>query len=173
MTVLCCYTKLHPATEKALTEHAPDAVLTDVSGNQHNYWIELEKYWGDPEDLIIIEHDIEITADTIQSFEACDSDWCVFPYQHDEEEHPRRLTMSLGCTKLSERARQVASPENLCRVHVDCFVCHMGVQYEQIPACWQHIDAKLAAWLEHNNIHPCIHEPDVIHHGTWKINADN
>jgi hypothetical protein len=162
--IVCCFTKLRPETVESLAKYAPLAEFVNVWGEPFNYWRALLKHWDDKEDLIIVEHDMEIHENVIPEFNDCPSPWCTFPYDHQYEEG-RVLTMSLGCTKLSFEARQLAPPEKLCKVKMECWTCHAGSQLEGLPACWMHIDAKLAAWLEHKDMHPCVHSPPVIHHG--------
>lgn len=168
MTIICCYTELHPATSKALELYAQGAELVELPADDtHAYWKALDSHWDDIDDLIIIEHDIEITGMVIPSFDACGNPWCTFPYLH--RDGTRMLNMSLGCTKLSWVARREAPPDEIAKVHVDCWSCNVGAQMEGLPACWQHIDAKLACLLEHKGIHPCIHEPAVTHHDQAEI----
>jgi hypothetical protein len=169
MRIVCCYTKLNPATEKAIEQHAPGTEMVHVQGDAFAYYKELDKRWGGDDDLVTIEHDIEIRADVIPAFENCDSDWCVFPYWHrrQADNAPMLLTTSLGCSKFSAKARQAASRKEMCRVWIDCAMCHIGVQFEKIPACWLHIDAKMSALLADRGITPCVHEPEVTHHREW------
>lgn len=165
MTILCCYTKLHPAAEKALKLYAPDAEMVDVTGGDFGYWNTLASHWDDEDDLIVIEHDIEITEKVIPGFLDCPQAWCTHPYHHKYTHKPDAiLGMSLGCTKLSLRARQAAPINELCRVEVPCFACHMAGLIEGVPACWLHIDAKLACLLDYKGIEVCIHLPNVVHH---------
>lgn len=168
MTILCCYTKLHEKTAESLAKYAPETVFADVWGDPFNYWKELEKHWDEKEDLIIIEHDIEIHDKVIDEFRRCASLWCTFPYDHfHEDKGIRTLTMSLGCTKLTYEARQIARPEDLAnQVEIYCWACNLGSKIDGFPACWQHLDAKLAAWLEFNDVHPCVHNPPVTHYRT-------
>lgn len=169
--ILCCYTELHDATRKSLEEYAPGAVLADVTGDAFQYWRTLEKFWGIEEDLVIIEHDIEIREDVIPQFTECPGDWCVFPYHSRISVAnfiDKRLTTSLGCTKLSAHARAMASPREISQVGIDCPICKMGAMFEGLGGCWLHIDAKVAPVLEAKGIHPCLHSPDVTHHD-WAV----
>lgn len=101
---MCCYAYgcLRSETARALDRYAPDAERVDVSGDQANYWHEIRDRWNGTEDLVVIEQDNEITAETIPSFEACDQDWCTFAYDgiYGQLDH------SLGCTKFSARLQR-------------------------------------------------------------------
>lgn len=73
------FTELHPATEAALEPHRERVRYVDVS--EHGaYWELFRSLWARSEDLILIEHDVEIGPDTIERFDCCEAPWCTSPY---------------------------------------------------------------------------------------------
>ena len=106
MRVLCCHTSLRDKTRAALERYAPQAEFADVSGDDYAYWREIAKRWGGGEDLLVVEHDIEIHEDVIDQFELCRADWCVFPYAGKQPvwggrgvRVPVMLRCALGCVR--------------------------------------------------------------------------
>src|SRR2546423_162154 len=87
MTVLCAYVPhgVRPQTVAALDEHAPGYRLEGLdAGDEHAYWRLLCAVWADADsDLTIIEQDVVITADTLPSFDTCDSPVCSGLYRGD------------------------------------------------------------------------------------------
>jgi len=141
MKILCCYANLHPETECAVAAHAKDAEFIDVSGSELDYWRTIKAHWTGDQDLVIIEQDIEITAEVIPTFEGCDDAWCVFTYRGPT--HLGYLKHSLGCTKFSaELQREVSITEAA------------GGDYD---ISWQFIDMTMAVHLDHLGYKPNCH----------------
>jgi hypothetical protein len=152
MHVLCVTTGLHEITARALQEHAPQAEIVTIAPlDLMGYWRILNEHWTGTDDLMVIEHDIEIGPDTVTSLETCPHDWCAFGYWLVNPENieigrsPRRLIHSLGCTKYSAKAQRLFSLEALD--------CHR----------WDTLDVQIAVRLL-----PVLGEPhdhgDVPHH---------
>lgn len=104
MRVICPFTSLHPDTERSLRDLAPETEWWDVSGSVFAYSQLLENLWKDLEDVLIVEHDIELTEQALTEHRECDYPWSVAPFRgpsaYGWEEAPL-LTMSLGCTRFS------------------------------------------------------------------------
>jgi hypothetical protein len=83
-----------------------------VSGDDFAYWRAIRKYWTGEEDLVIIEQDLEITADCIPSFIKCYHHWCV--YQYEMAVPLGWLNESFGCTKFSAELQQACTADNIC-----------------------------------------------------------
>jgi len=128
--VLACYARgqMHRETYRALNEHVPDGMLelVDVSDAETAYWREIAKRWDGKQTLVTVEQDIEITAETIPSFQACDEPWCCFWYhgpsydvfptmRGDVSQCPLAsltyLKYALGCTKFSAEIQRAVPHE--------------------------------------------------------------
>jgi hypothetical protein len=157
MTVLCCYTSLHPATRRALSEHAPGAELADVTGDRFAYWREIAARWNGTDDLVTVEHDIEIHAGVLPGFEACPGLWCVYPY----EIHQRGtwLDFGLGCTRFRAQAQRLVSGQAIQGKPGTCENC------QGAPGCWTHLDCKIYWAMTEGGLERCVHWPAVTHHG--------
>lgn len=89
---------LHPAVLPALAGH-PSQVrwLRD----DFAYGRLLAELWDAPGDLCLVEHDVEVNADTLASFEACDHPWCSAPYR------VRSFVVDgFGCCRFREELRR-------------------------------------------------------------------
>jgi hypothetical protein len=115
MKILCAYVKhgLRDETRSSLEQFAPEADLVDVSGHDDNYWNAIAERWIGREDLLIIEQDMVITAETIPSFNACRQKWCSFGYT--AVPHLGRVTACLGCTRFSVHLQRHISAEMIVR----------------------------------------------------------
>jgi len=102
MRVLACYNgdSLRSETYDALVKHIPVGALelVNVSGDACNYWHELRNRWTGEYDLVTVEQDNVITAETIPSFAACAEPWCCYEYELEDQ---RMCRIGLGCTRFS------------------------------------------------------------------------
>jgi hypothetical protein len=71
------------AAQTALLAQAPDAEMIDVGGDACAYWRLLSRVWRECaaslDDLLVVEHDVEIAAGTLEALDACAEDWCSCP----------------------------------------------------------------------------------------------
>ncbi len=102
--ILCCYAELYVETERSVKAFAPDALFIYTGGDDYAYRDALQEYWPGDQDLIVIEQDIEITADVLPSFSKCRKPWCIYSYQGPP--HLGYLHRCLGCTKFSPEMRK-------------------------------------------------------------------
>ena len=157
VTVLCCYTALHPLAAAALRAYAPGAELADTSGDPFAYGRQITARWDGRADLAVIEHDIEITAAVIPGFAACPRDWCVHPY---EVAHRGNwvgvVAQGLGCVKFS-RAVQAAVP---AAALLGPFPNPCGCGG---PGCWHGLDKVVTAAVAAAGFRPCVHLPGLRH----------
>lgn len=94
------YTARHPYTLRSAPE---DAEWHYVGADGDAYWRLLVELWARGEEIRLIEHDVICRPDVIRAFDACDRDWCAFPY-HDHDEAAREAWRNmLGCTRFSAR----------------------------------------------------------------------
>lgn len=162
--VLCCYTQegFHPASRASVEAHAPTAELIDVTGDNYGYWREIRARWKGEEDLILIEHDIEILPDSIASMAACEHDWCSYAYPIFRNQ--QRLRYGLGCTKISARAQQLVSARHIAEGFALCKLC-------KGQGCWFHLDGRITEQLRHDGgLFPHVHG-DVTHHHDYSADA--
>jgi hypothetical protein len=103
--IYCFHTALHPKAEESFDSFAPDIRYINTSAGPTLYAEIFNHLWKTTEgNLITLEHDIEIHAGVVESFEECPEPWCIYSY-----EGPPRLgylSRALGCTKFSEALRR-------------------------------------------------------------------
>jgi hypothetical protein len=102
MQVLACYTGMDVRTQLALAGHAPaaDIVCTGDAGTE--YWRQISSRRNGRDDLVIIEQDVQITADVLPSFAACPEPWGPEPsWDNDDDEAMRKLLLRPAFTKVS------------------------------------------------------------------------
>jgi hypothetical protein len=163
--VLCCYTSRDPAGDgkfhlhssrtaalASVRRHAPQASLTDVTGDDFAYWREIRARWTGEQDLVTIEHDIVIGPGTVASLEECDRDWCAWAY---DIFGCKRLINALGCTKFSAALQRAVPLDRVAALFSHCAHCHG-------EGCWWHLDNYLAAALQAAGFAPHVHG-DVPH----------
>lgn len=154
MSVLLCHTVMHPATARSVAEHAPQAELVDVTGDDFGYWREIRARWQGTEDLVIIEQDIEICAGGVEEMLACDHDWCCYAYTIFRTR--QRLRYGLGFTKFSARAQQLVNGRRIAEGFTLCTMC-------QGKGCWYHLDGRIAELMRRDGkLKPHVHG-DVRH----------
>ena len=95
----------------ALEAHAPHAEVTGVTGGDEAYWRQISARWAGETDLITVEQDIEIGADTVTSLAACPEDWCCFAYRIFAR--GIRLKTGLGCTRFSAALQRKVTAEQI------------------------------------------------------------
>lgn len=140
LLVLCAYTSLDPRTRKALEEYAPGTEFVETpAGDDFAYWRALAARWTGDNDLVVIEHDIEIGPDTIASFQACPEPWCVYAYQLFGS---TSYAGGLGCVKFSAALQRQRWP--VPRSH------------------WKPFDFVVARWLGAGGYRPHVHG-EVVH----------
>jgi hypothetical protein len=111
LKVVCFYSKLAPECKKALGKFAPDCKYEDTSADDYAYWRLLKAHWTGVDDLLVIEQDIEITAEVLPSFDDCEEPWCVYEYKQTYKSSVSMLKEALGCTRFSaELQRTVPFP---------------------------------------------------------------
>lgn len=148
---------MHPDAAWALYLHAPAVELADVSASPFAYGQELVSRWTGYEDLVNIEHDIEINDRVLPKFAACPGDWCVFPY---EVAHRGNwvgiVAQGLGCVKFSA-ALQRKVPAGLLTAPFEntCGCGGLG--------CWHVLDKTVTNAVWQAGFRPCVHQPGLVH----------
>lgn len=107
--ILYPFTKILPEAVKAIEPHMFLPVYT--GGSEYAYWNTLSILWG-VHTLVIIEQDIVVNPDSIQTMLDCPEDWCcyTFPVWGNGQWH-YDITAALGCSKFS-RTLQSRFPLN-------------------------------------------------------------
>ena len=156
--ILVPYTteKLRPETVCAINEHIAEPVNWQrINPNDPSaYWRLLADAWTQPDDLIIIEHDIGIHGDVLAQFARCDQPWCGFPYLIGETP-----LVCLGCTRFTADLK-AAFPNLLADV--------AAISDDNVPAMhWCRLDVRLAGRLEAYGHRRHYHSPAVTHFHTY------
>jgi hypothetical protein len=156
MRILCCYTYLHPRTEWSLYHYAPKAEMVGVVWDGFRYAREIAARWDGTEDLVTVEHDIEIHEDVIAQFSRCREPWCTFPYLIMPG---RLLDDGLGCARFTADAQRAVPFSELDAIPASCGRC------EGKPGCWAHLDTRIAQAMAAHGVKVHVHgPPGVIHH---------
>lgn len=141
------------ATSVALFDYPH--VLAYVGDSDTAYWELLAAWWASTEpDVLIIEHDIEVSAAGIKMLLDCEHSWCPAWYPFEGSE-----IYGLGLTKLSlplrlavpdamEREGEIEEPGKHPKKH------------------WCSIDAWLQGILREAGQVPHVHRVPVKHHST-------
>jgi hypothetical protein len=130
--------------------------VVSVAGNPFGYWREIAARWNGTEDLVTVEHDIEVHSRVLPSFDACPNLWCVYPYEIMER--GRWLDFGLGCTRFRAAAQRAVTAEAISSMPGECSRCGGA------PGCWAHLDCKIYWAMTAAGISRCVHWPAVIHH---------
>lgn len=151
--ILVPYTRLHPATSRLLNRHAPShwRVRLDPA-DMSAYWSLLDAVWREPGDLVIVEHDIGISAGVVPGFTACPRPWCAHAYPLDGGV----VLACLGCTRFTA-ALKAAEPDLLDVVG--------EVTGDGLPARdWRRLDVRILDELRKRGYERHQHEPSVKHY---------
>lgn len=146
--VVVPFTHVHEATDRSVCAHFAPHVRVEfayVGDSLTAYWERLCRAWADAEDLIVVEHDIEVHGDVLPQLDACPNLWCTFPYLGRQRQE---LKQALGCTRF--RSELMGTLPEL----IERFDGHH----------WQRLDCELATRLHWAGFEPCVHHPAVIHH---------
>lgn len=155
MRVCCFYTSLHPACEAALP---PGTELVWTGADDQHYWRELMARWDGSDDLVTIEHDVEIHDGVLPAFAACGAAWCAFAYEYSPATPGTLATGALGCTRFSTRVQR-QFPD--IAAQAAAFAVANGLP--AVPP-WDACDSWLRRALEVEALPACQHEPLVRHY---------
>ena len=161
MHVICCYHKeVHPLARAALAKYWPDTEYVKTEG-LFGYPKAVASRWLGKEDLVIIEADKEIKADTLPSFAACDKLWCTVRCMTLPEPYTRHTVNSLAAAKFSPEIQRLVDPsEFVCRdpFWAPCRKCDSR-------GCWNQLDTRMAIAISpHANGLPHVHGWVNHHH---------
>lgn len=142
MHIACFYTRTVQANcLEALRRYAPDTEYVHVDkDDSESYAREIAKRWDGSDDLVIIEHDNEITAEVIPSFAACDQPWCSYQYEIFSPPYTRLCDTGFGCTRFSKELQQKISFRDRV-LELPCEVCGSPHAY------WGELDMRLCTQI--------------------------
>jgi hypothetical protein len=180
--VLCCFSGripeggpydinqhgLYPSAIRALQAYAPGFELVDVSGDDYAYWGQIRARWTGEKDLVLVEQDVEITADVLPGFIGCPSPWCTFRYRYWRTWPPS--ADACGCTRYSARLQREIPARVIEAGWGTCGACcgpdgRPGYGSPPRPGCWRHVDAAiLTAFQEAGFKQSCRHESPLLAH---------
>jgi hypothetical protein len=159
LTVYVPYTRIHPKTRAALDAHGGRWTPVDVSASHTAYFDALSRLWkvGD-EDLIIVEHDVEITDQVVPSFQTCRRPWCTYSYACGAD-GLSVTDIGLGCVRFTRELR-AAIPDLMDQV---------GRTPVLYPHDWRCIDGPLSSVLGTAGIvHHCHGQVTHHHHYSFQ-----
>jgi hypothetical protein len=151
MKILCLFNEVHPLTRAAIEKYAPQTEYVDTSGSETAYWEAVRTNWNGTEDLMLIEHDVEIHAQVVPQFEACENLWCHFPYPY----RGGLTNMATGCTRYRAEMQRIVSPEDILAEK----------SYRGVPGHWEYLDCTMANAFSKKGLGVCDHSPPVGHRG--------
>lgn len=91
----------------------------------------LRERWRDGQDWLIVEHDVVVSAELVMQLESCHELLCSALYPGFPVPTIPPLWVTLGCTKITARARGACDPPG--ETH------------------WRTLDGEMTAWLAHAN----------------------
>jgi hypothetical protein len=161
--VVVPFTSLSPETSYALFDAREDYTGSYVGTDDEAYFRLLERLWTAGEDFAIVEQDIVVEPDTLESFRACPHSWCCAPYPY-----LKGVYSGLGCVRFRSelmrrlpdlmervaiRANELHPPKHWCTL--DAWVQRtMAAAYSQRP-CQRH---KPVGHLHRRPTHGCVPE---------------
>lgn len=94
------------AAERTSAQTGVTVTWEDVSSDPFAYWRMLADYWTPIDDLVIVEHDVELRPDIITGFRYCPKPWCLHWYHDPGYEQGfchqaciEAWSNALGCTR--------------------------------------------------------------------------
>lgn len=150
MHLVVPYTSLRPETAAALDATGRPWHPADVSGDDTAYFRLLSGLWAAGETFGIVEHDVTVSAEALDSLDGCPADWCSAPYPYVNGLYP-----GLGCARF--RAPLLARcPGVMAEVGVMSGEGHP-------PRHWCRLDAYLNSALTRRGERQCRDHPAVGH----------
>ena len=180
------FTDIHPLAERALKRFAPAAeriktarcdlprdcgargCAIQIRHCHHDqscslvYSELLRDLWSRGDDLLIIEHDIEIHAGLVEEARSCPQLWCTWPYNGPGWTDPNSdplLYESLGCSRFSSK---------LMRAEPDLLAVASALSQGLPAGDWRRLDASILPTLPERGYTAHRHFPPVLHHHRYE-----
>lgn len=159
MNIICCYNSgVHPKTVESLSAYAPTALMVETPG-LYGYQEAIAARWQGVEDLVVIEADKEITAETIPSFETCREPWCTHACETLPPPYTKTTTNSLACARFTVNIQRIVDPNEFLGPDVPWQPC----RHCDSKGCWNQLDVRMAMAFQRHGIQPHVHG-EVTHH---------
>lgn len=147
-------THINSAVAEALDATGREWRTEWVGGSDTAYYCLLRDLWAAGETFTLVEHDIVVTGEALDSLDECDSDWCACPYPYVNG----WVFAGLGCTRFDAA---------IVRRHPDL----MGVVADMSddthpPRHWCRLDAWISNELTRRGERRCETHPQVGHRMT-------
>ena len=149
MRIVVPYARLHYLCKGSVEQYAPLSDFIETpTGDDTAYPTLFADLWGQGEDFLLIEHDVEVHGDVVGALRACPEPWCGFQYQAMPVPGPQTfITYGLGCTRyrhgLMEKVPLLA---------------------QQVAPHWARLDALVRDSLLEAGFDMHVHTPPVTHH---------
>jgi hypothetical protein len=115
----------------------------------------LASVWREPGELVVVEHDVGISAEVLPGFAACPEPWCGNPYRIG-----RQLLTALGCARFTA-ALKAAEP--------DLLDVAGEIDGDGYPARdWRRLDSRVAGELRRRGYRQHWHEPVLNHYRKYE-----
>lgn len=149
MRVVVPYTSLRPETAAALTASGFPFEEIAVDGGD-GYHRLLSGLWEAGEAFTVVEHDVIVTAEALDSLDACAGEWCSCPHPYLSG-----FYAGLGCARFR-------AP--LLRRHPDV-MAEVGLMSDEghPPGHWCRQDGYMRAVLMRRGERQCAAHPEVGH----------
>lgn len=156
---------LHPSVLPALMRsgNSTNVCVADVSAADETYFSLLASVWDLGVTFVVVEHDIEVGAESIASLEECPQLWCAYSYWVFGGDLARTYggAWGLGCVKFEAE---------LMRRHPDMFdvIGDWQPTPNYPPRHYSTVDALISQYLRGPGgltVHQ--HHPNVTHHHAY------
>jgi hypothetical protein len=140
----------YEATAAALDATGRPWQPADVSGDDCAYFRLLASLWNHGGTFTVVEHDITVTPDALDSLDTCQADWCSAPYPY-----LNGLYAGLGCARFR--------PAIMAR-HPDVLAAAAQLSDDSHPPMhWCRLDSWLTGALQVRGERKCTAHPHVGH----------
>ena len=165
MKIICCYSsEPHSRTVEAVDKYAPETEYVKTAG-LFGYGEAIASRWSASEDLVVIEADKEIAADTIPSFAECNQPWCTTSCETLPPPYTKTTTYSLACAKFSVNLQEIVDPNEFLGPDVPWQPC----RHCNSKGCWNQLDVRMMrAFQAHGIDQPHVHG-EVKHHHVYDV----
>ena len=189
MKVICTYTN-HPQADaaEALARYAPETEYCETVG-LYGYCDVIEAHWTGLEDLVVVEGDKVVTAETIPSFASCDRPFCgcwtPIPnkrYQIGLETFQYNVIMGIGCNKFTAELQREVTPDEFLHddgdIEPPCPFCAGR-------GCWNYLDIRMTrafmahgvtihphGWVDHKHEYPNVTNSAEITDPKWRAEIE-
>lgn len=136
------------------------------AGDPYAYAALVNRLWAEGDDLIIIEHDIEISPSVLIEFGRCPQVWCAHRYPlsaNPATPADAPTTFGFGCVRFRGELMRAWPEAVLEAIALELHPIHP-------PGSWPIFDSQLSTWLSRppRSVTPHRHTPDVTHHHDYE-----